>query len=121
MKPLKILHIEDEPSDASLLKLKLKRAQVSADIQVVTDTQSLKDAIQEFKPEVVVSDNSMPNLTAKDALALIKASLPEVPFVLFTGAVRPTPAEEATIQAADHFFLKDDINQLVGWIKSYQS
>ena len=81
----RVLVVDDDPSVALLLT----RALESDGHIVRATTQSLRvyDAAQEFKPDLILMDVTMPYLDGFDQLRLIELedSLADVPVVLVTG------------------------------------
>jgi DNA-binding NtrC family response regulator len=109
---LKILHLEDVATDAELVSIELKRANIIFDKLVVDMKQDYIDAISEFVPDVILSDHTLPAFNSLEALNILKESGLSVPFILVTG----TTSEEFAVDimkagAADYIF-KDRIQRL---------
>lgn len=109
---LKILHLEDVATDAELVSIELKRANILFDKLVVDMKQDYINAISEFAPDVILSDHTLPAFNSLEALNILKESGLNVPFILVTG----TTSEEFAVDimkagAADYIF-KDRIQRL---------
>ncbi|ASU34576.1 PAS domain S-box protein [Mucilaginibacter xinganensis] len=109
---LKILLLEDIVTDAELVGVELRRANILFDLQVVDKRQDYIDAIGEYAPDVILSDHSLPSFNSLEALTILKESGLNVPFILVTG----TASEEFAVNimkagAADYIF-KDRLQRL---------
>ncbi|MDB4919280.1 PAS domain S-box protein [Mucilaginibacter sp.] len=109
---LKILHLEDVATDAELVSVALKRANIMFDKLVVDIKQDYINAISEFVPDVILSDHTLPSFNSLEALNILKESGLNIPFILVTG----TTSEEFAVDimkagAADYIF-KDRIQRL---------
>jgi len=109
---LKILHLEDVATDAELVSIELKRANIVFDKLVVDIRQDYINAISEFMPDVILSDHTLPAFNSLEALNILKESDLNIPFILVTG----TTSEEFAVDimkagAADYIF-KDRVQRL---------
>ncbi|MCK4312830.1 MAG: hypothetical protein KAW88_08865 [Candidatus Cloacimonetes bacterium] len=59
-KPLKILLLEDKPSDAKLIQLELRKTNKEFESRVVQDKKNFLKEIEAFQPDLILSDYSMP-------------------------------------------------------------
>ncbi len=65
-----------------------------------------------FKPDVVVADYNLPGFDGIEALAIVRAELPEMPFVIFSGSIGDERAVAILKQGANDYVLKDRMNRL---------
>jgi DNA-binding NtrC family response regulator len=86
-RPTKVLHLEDLPDDAYLVERVLRKSNHSFEIKVVDNQYEFKEALSEFRPDVVISDHSLPSFNSLTALEIIKNAGLKIPFILVTGAV----------------------------------
>lgn len=109
---LKILIVEDLPSDAHFLKHQIKKSGIQFIDQVVEDEVNYVKALRDFNPDIILSDYSMPTFDGMKAL-LIRAELaPSTPFILVTGSVNEETAVKAMKAGADDYILKDHITKI---------
>ena len=88
MKPsLKILLLEDNEPDAVLIQRLLKKDNPDYEFSLAADEAGYVKALNEFQPDIVVSDNALPQFDATEALKILQEHLPYVPFILVTGTV----------------------------------
>jgi len=85
-KPVRILILEDRASDNDLIEFELQEAGIAFTAKWVKNERDYVEALQDFCPDLILSDYDLPQYTG--ALALIEAKRlhPEVPFIIVTGA-----------------------------------
>src|SRR5215212_10406406 len=109
---LKILMLEDEISDAELIKKFLQRSGLEFNATLASDKDEFVDAINKDKFDVILADNSLPQFNSVDALKLLKEKNDDTPFILVTGTVSEEFAVNILQQGADDYILKGNINRL---------
>src|SRR5882724_6692076 len=85
--PLKILMLEDMPEEAAMIQHTLKKSGLSCEFKVMMTGPAFIQALNEFKPDIILSDNAMPQFSASEALAIQQQHAPDIPFILVTGTV----------------------------------
>ncbi len=73
---------------------------------VVKDGQELIEAVRSVRPDVVVADISMPNMSGIDAMRALRNEDDETPFVFLTMHGEPALAAEALRLGASGYVLK---------------
>jgi PAS domain S-box-containing protein len=110
---LKILLVEDLTTDAELIKREIKKNDLPfIDHRVETKEDYIK-ALQDFKPEIILSDYSLPKFNGMQALHLRQELAPSIPFILVTGSNNEEIAVECIQNGADDYILKDNLIRLV--------
>lgn len=104
---IKILHLEDQPSDADLVARILRNANITSDLMLVSTREEYTTALEEFAPELVLSDHNLPAFNSMEAMGILRKSNLNIPFVLVTGTVSEEFAVEAMRAGADDYILKD--------------
>jgi PAS domain S-box-containing protein len=112
MKPINILHIEDDEDDVVLVKLILNEAGISFIQNVISSKQSLIKALQESLPDIVLSDHSLPAFNSLEALRIVKQKNINLPFILVTGNTSEEFAVSVIKAGADDYVLKDRMQRL---------
>src|SRR5437763_1435808 len=84
---LKILMLEDSPSDAKLIQRAIAKNGIKFNPKVIESKAGFVSTLKEFKPDVILSDHSLAGFDSKEALILAKEFAPDVPFILVTGTV----------------------------------
>ena len=110
--PLRILHIEDNPADAELITYELTRAAVEHESRCVATKKDFLAELRKSPPDAIISDFSMPQFNALDALHALKAHRVEVPFILVTGSQSEEVAVECIKEGADDYILKSSLKRL---------
>ena len=80
-------------------------------VKIVHDGRALLAAVEEFKPEIVVADISMPLLNGVDAVRQIKNSRPETKVVMLTMHADVQLAVEAFRAGASGYVLKSSAGE----------
>ena len=111
-RPLKILLLEDSSIDAEIIKRLLLKEKLRCELRLVMDKKEFIKALAEFSPEVILSDNSMPQFSAAEALKITRQKFLHVPFILVTGTVSEEYAANIIKEGADDYILKDRLTRL---------
>lgn len=69
-------------------------------------------------PDLILSDNTLPQYNATEALQLVRARFPHLPFILITGTVSEEYAASIIKQGADDYILKDRLIRLPSAIEA---
>ncbi len=112
-KKFRILMLEDRESDADLVEFELQEGGVPYSAKRVTTEGEFVNALQEFAPDVILSDYDLPKYDGASALAEAKARCADVPFILVTGAVREDRAIDMLTSGAKDYVMKNSLHRLV--------
>ena len=93
--PIRVLHVDDEPSFLDLVATYLKRIDERFHVRSETDVEIALDVLEAEPIDCVVSDYEMPGTDGLAFLDLVRERDPEMPFVLFTGRGSEEIASEA--------------------------
>jgi PAS domain S-box-containing protein len=110
--PLRILLVEDVPEDAELVLLEVRRLGVDFLSQRVDTRDGLLEALQEFGPDLILCDYSMPSFDGLAALRLTREHSPGTPFIVVTGSLNEEIAVECMKEGAADYVLKDRMARL---------
>ncbi|MEX1137614.1 MAG: histidine kinase dimerization/phosphoacceptor domain -containing protein [Balneolales bacterium] len=116
-KKLNILHLEDSAYDAEFIHRYLKKAALDFNVNVVDTKKGYQKALKKLKPDLIISDHSMPNFDSGQALELFNLEDLHIPFILVTGAVSEEFAVESLKKGADDYILKSNLARLPNAIK----
>ncbi len=110
--PIRILFAEDLKSDVELAQLEIKRGGIVFVSQVVDTEQEFRKALVEFKPDIIVSDYSMPEFDGMSALEITRAFELYLPFIMLTGSMNEETAVACMKAGANDYVLKENITRL---------
>jgi two-component system cell cycle sensor histidine kinase/response regulator CckA len=109
---LRILLIEDNPADADLITYELRQAGVQHESRCVAGRKEFLRELRNEPPDAIISDYSMPQFDALDALHLLRTHRVDVPFILVTGSQSEEVAVECIKEGADDYILKSSLKRL---------
>jgi two-component system cell cycle sensor histidine kinase/response regulator CckA len=112
MEPLRILFAEDHEPDMELALHELRREGLRFEHRRVESKAAFQAALEEFRPDVVVTDYSMPAFTGMEALALSLGQDAERPVILFTGSINEATAVACLKAGATDYILKEHLTRL---------
>ena len=112
MKKLRLLLVEDRPDDAILVVKHLEHAGYQVEFERVETAVDLERALDQSGWDVVLSDYSLPQLTALDALEITKEKCEDLPFIVVSGTVGEDVAVEAMRKGAHDYILKGSLTRL---------
>jgi DNA-binding NtrC family response regulator len=110
--PLHVLVVEDSADDAELLLRELLRKGFAPKAARVDTREALRQALTTGHWDVVISDNRMPAMNAREALRLTRELAPNVPFIVVSGTLTEEHAVEAMRAGASDFVTKDNLHRL---------
>ncbi|OGT27082.1 MAG: hypothetical protein A3I77_02545 [Gammaproteobacteria bacterium RIFCSPLOWO2_02_FULL_42_14] len=117
MDKIKIIYIENNGIDAELVALSLKDHADPADIVVVDDRETFCHRLDTEKFDLVLMDYDVPNLSAKEAIHIIKEKKIEVPIIIISGAIGYEAAIRLIKQGAQDYVLKENLVVLPSTIR----
>jgi len=109
---IKILHLEDLPTDAELIDRVLRKASLVYEIRLVDNKADFETALDEYKPDIILSDHSLPSFDSFGALEVLKEKNLHIPFILITAAMSEEFAVQVMKLGANDYILKDRLNRL---------
>jgi PAS domain S-box-containing protein len=104
--------VEDSPSDAKLIQRELRKDNVLFTTKVVETKDSFIQAIEEFTPDAILCDHSLPGFNSMDALRIAKERASDIPFILVTGSVSEEYAVSSIKAGAHDYILKSNLARL---------
>lgn len=109
---LKIIHLEDLESDAELVQRELKRGGIPFELKWVKNKATFIEALASYPADLILSDHSLPSMTSKDALLLVKERNISIPLILITATISEEYAVEIMRLGAYDYILKDRMQRL---------
>jgi sigma-B regulation protein RsbU (phosphoserine phosphatase) len=112
-RPLRILHLEDDPGDAELVQATLDGEEIGCDVQVVDAREDFVAALEEGGIDLVLADFALPTFDGMSALAIVREKHPDLPFVFVSGRLGEEAAIESLKNGATDYVLKNRLSRLV--------
>lgn len=101
------------PSDAELLEYEIRKGGFNFISTRVDSREGFLAALEEFCPDLIISDYNLPGFDGMQALALAREISPFIPVIIVTGALNEEIAVECMKAGADDYVLKDNLRRLV--------
>ncbi len=108
----KILIVEDLPTDAELNKREARKVLHNCNFIVVETEEDFLRELTEFKPDLILSDYSMPNFDGLSALKIALEHCPLTPVIIVTGSVNEDTAVECMKAGASNYVIKEQVKRL---------
>jgi len=83
----RILLVDDEPAVLESTSLILKRA--NYEVESFGEAESALERVAKFKPDVLITDVSLPSMDGINLAAQVRAVLPKCEIVLYSGTLVP--------------------------------
>ena len=109
--PLRVLILEDNPSDAELMLHELRRAGFVPEWQRV-ETEADYRAALDPALDLILADYRLPQFDGLRALQLLQEHALDIPFILVSGTIGEEVAVECMKQGAADYLLKDRLARL---------
>lgn len=110
---VRVLHVEDDPLDSELVETQLAETRLGIELRRVDDEAAVIAALREFRPDLVLSDLSMPGFSGYRALELVREHSRYVPFIFVSGTMGEEAAVKALRQGATDYIIKSNPARLV--------
>jgi LmbE family N-acetylglucosaminyl deacetylase len=101
----RVLVVDDDPDVALYTSTVLER-RGGCEVRAITNPTLARSAVDEFRPDVVVTDIEMPGMTGLQLMAELRADQPDLPIVVMTAHVSVDYALSALRNQADEFLVK---------------
>ena len=112
-RPLRVLHLEDNPRDAEMIRHKLDVEGMSCDILLVDSKDGYEAALTRESFDLILSDYNLPGYDGIAALTKAQGTQPDAPVILISGTVGEDDAVRCLHVGATDYLLKDRLDRLV--------
>jgi len=109
--PLRLLMLEDNPSDSELVLHTLRRAGYDPIADRVEAEQDYRAHLQPA-PEIILADFTMPEFDALHALENMQECQLDIPFIIVSGTIGEERAVEVMQRGATDYIMKDRLGRL---------
>ena len=112
-RPLRILSLEDDPTDAQLIQELLEAADLRCDVTLVETEAEFVACLDRGGIDLILADYTLPSFDGLSALRLALDKRPDVPFIFVSGTLGEEVAIEALKIGATDYILKTRLSRLV--------
>ena len=112
-KSLRVLLVEDVPSDADLLVRHLTRAKFAVEHRRVDTAEAMRQALADGTWDLILCDYSMPGFDAPAALRIYQECGLDIPFIVVSGTIGEETAVAMMRAGAHDYLLKSALGRLV--------
>jgi PAS domain S-box-containing protein len=111
-KPVRILHLEDNPMDAEMIHAKLESENLVCQILHVKDREEFERCAATSEFDLILSDYSVPHYNGTAALRFVREKNPDVPFILVSGTLGEDKAVDSLKNGATDYIIKQRLERL---------
>jgi DNA-binding NtrC family response regulator len=108
----KILILEDNQSDIDLLRRELNRNGLYFTSEVVQTRESFENALDNYNPDIILSDYTLPAFDGISAFNIKQIKTPEIPFIIVSGSIGEERSVELIKEGVTDYALKDKLFSL---------
>jgi two-component system cell cycle sensor histidine kinase/response regulator CckA len=110
--PLRLLLLEDNPTDAELILTTLERAGIHHDAVRVDNPLDFVNAIENHGFDLIVADLCLPSFDGLSALKIVRDYHKDLPFIFVSGAIGEEVAIDSLRKGATDYVLKQRLTRL---------
>ncbi len=109
---IEILHLEDDPVDAELVKEKLADGGLGCRILLVRTREHFETALHDGGADIILADYRLPKYDGMSALRTAREMCPDMPFIFVSGTMGEQAVIEALTRGATDYVLKQNLSRL---------
>jgi PAS domain S-box-containing protein len=112
-----ILHLEDDPVDADLIREKIEAAGLICQIVIVQTRDEFDTALRQGGHDIILADFQLPRYDGMSALRLAQEICPEIPFIFVSGTMGEEAVIEGLTKGATDYVLKLRLSRIAPAIR----
>ncbi len=112
MKHISVLIVEDSRYSADINVRQIKKAGYKVDFRIVASKAELQKELSEKKWDLILSDNSMPNFNALQALEVRNEVNRNIPFIIVSEHIADNEVKEAFLNGCSAYIPKANLAEL---------
>ncbi|MEJ0088011.1 MAG: EAL domain-containing protein [Pseudomonadota bacterium] len=113
MQPVRVVLVEDMPMEAEIAIRQLESGGFSCNWKRVDSEVLLRNTLAEGRPDLILSDFSLPGFDGISALDIAREVSPDTPFIFLSGTIGEERAINALQRGAYDYVLKTNMARLV--------
>ena len=115
--PLRVLHLEDSPRDAEVIRHQLEEGGVSCDVLLVDSKDRFEAALTQEPFDLILCDYNLSGYDGISALTYAQQARPDVPVIMISGTVGDEEAVRCLHLGATDYLLKDRLERLASAVE----
>jgi len=108
----KILFLNNSSDDVKIIISQLKKNGINFRELVTDNRQEYIEALNLFKPDLIISDYFLNEINALEALELKKVKSPDASFIVVTESINEETAVEIMKAGADDYIIKENLGRI---------
>ena len=112
MDDLRVLFVEDDPVDTELAVRELQKSGFTMKWQRVDTQADFMNRLTQDPPDIIISDDAMPQFSAGEALQCLRESGLTIPFIVVSHAIGEEEAVQLMRNGAADYLRKDRMGRL---------
>jgi two-component system sensor histidine kinase/response regulator len=104
---LKLLILEDDPNDRDLVLYHLNKGGINFTYEVVQTEEGFETALKNFRPDIILSDFSLPSFNGTEAFRIRQNMASHTPFIIVSGTLGEEKAVELIKSGVTDYVLKE--------------
>ena len=112
MATLRLLIVEDDPTDAELAIRELRKNGFDPEFRRVDTREAFLKGLAEDRPDVIIYDHNLPHFSSSEALELTQQRDLWIPFIIVSHAIGDEEAVALMRGGAADYLLKDRLGRL---------
>ncbi len=112
MQLVNLVLVEDMPMEAEIAIRQLESGGFSCNWKRVDSEAALRRALAESRPDLVLSDFTLPGFDGISALEIVRELTPDIPFIFLSGTIGEERAIDALQRGAHDYVLKTNLARL---------
>ncbi len=117
MKKFRVIHLEDDPSDAFFVQKALEHENPDTEIVRVASPLDYLTAVANRSPDLILIDSGAPGLSGTHAVELAREKHPHIPVIVVSGATNEKLVSSAFEAGATDYVVKHQLWQLSAAIR----
>lgn len=105
--------VEDSEDDALLILHQIKKSGYLVEYERVETGETMIEALNERKYDIILSDYKMPHFDGLEALKILKKSGIDIPFIVISGTIGEEVAGEMMKAGAHDYLMKNNLQRLL--------
>ena len=117
---LKILMVEDNPADVTLIRREISKVAENAEVTVCNNVTDFRLNLTKNPPDLIISDYNLPTSSGLEILEVAQRLTPSVTFLFITGTINDEElAADTILNGASGYMLKKNISKLHQRLEPY--